>query len=159
MIPSKKVFWRDHYSIKVHKYHMRSKSTLISETILHVINLASQWLHLSLDHFWDPGIVRVVWMLCMELSGALVHSYWKTTIFNIIRWVAWSMGRLSDVPSINFFYNFLQNSFQKYFQFFFFFFFITLQKYKKRVLSALCPSQQPIVLFSIYQNDSWTIRR
>jgi hypothetical protein len=26
-------------------------------------------------------------------------------------------------------------------------------------LSALCPSQQPTVLFSIYQNNFWTIRR
>ena len=29
----------------------------------------------------------------------------------------------------------------------------------KRVLSALNPSQQPTVLFSIYQNNAWTIRR
>ena len=28
-----------------------------------------------------------------------------------------------------------------------------------QVLSALSPSQQPTVLFSIYQNNTWTIRR
>ena len=37
--------------------------------------------------------------------------------------------------------------------------FIILQKINQRVLSALSPSQQPTVLFSIYQNNTWTIRR
>ena len=45
-----------------------------------------------------------------------------------------------------FFQNFLQNSLQKSF---FFNLFITLQKN---------PSQQSPILFSIYQNDTWTIR-
>ena len=44
------------------------------------------------------------------------------TIFNIIPWVAGSMGRSSHrpSPSIIFFHNFLQNSLQKSFQFIFF---------------------------------------
>ena len=29
---------------------------------------------------------------------------------------------------------------------------------KEEVLSALSPSKQPTVLFSIYQNNTWTIR-
>ena len=72
-----------------------------------------------------------------------IDSIINPTIFNIIRWVAGSMGWSSYWPSVwcckypfNFFYKFT----------------------KKRVLSALSASQQPTVLFSIYQNNTWTIR-
>ena len=51
------------------------------------------------------------------------------------RWDDCLIDQVSDVPSITFFHNFLQ----------------------KRVLSALSPSQKPTVLFSIYQNNTWTI--
>ena len=67
------------------------------------------------------------------------------TIFNIMCWVAGSMGdhlinQVTDVPSI-------------------IFFIISCKIFcKKRVLSALSPSQQPIVFFSIYQNNTWTNR-
>ena len=54
-----------------------------------------------------------------------------------------------------FLHNFLQNPLQKSFQSICYFF-IILQKLK--VLSALSPSQQAAVLFTIYQNDTWTIR-
>ena len=79
------------------------------------------------------------------------------TIFNIIRWVAGLLGhrlieQASEVPSIIFFHDFLQNSLQKSFQLY------NFTKKKLRVLSALSPSQQPTVLFSIYQNNTWTIR-
>ena len=65
--------------------------------------------------------------------------------------------QVSDDLSI-YCYNFLQNCQQKSFQFHFF---LTLKKKIKNfefLLSALSPSQQPNVLFSIYQDNTWTIR-
>ena len=55
------------------------------------------------------------------------------SIYNIIRWVAWTMGQTNRRPSVwcskyNFFHDFLQNSLQKSFQFIFSFFFIKLHK-------------------------------
>jgi hypothetical protein len=52
-------------------------------------------------------------------------------------WDVCLIDQVSDVPSIIFFHNFLQ----------------------KRVLRAISPSQQPTILFSIYQNNTWNIRR
>ena len=71
----------------------------------------------------------------------------------------WSMDCLndgaSDVPSIILFRNFLQKILQKSFQFVFYKF----AKIEKRLLNALSSSQQPTVLFLIYQNNTWVIRR
>ena len=54
------------------------------------------------------------------INGSITISFLarNLTIFNIIRWVAGSMGQTSDVSSIIFFHNFLQNSFKNPFNLF-----------------------------------------
>ena len=63
------------------------------------------------------------------------------SIYNIICWVAWTMGQTNHRPSVwcskyYFFHDFLQNSLQKSFQSIFLFYY-KITKIKKRVLSAL----------------------
>ena len=71
------------------------------------------------------------------------------------RWDKRIVDQASDVPSIIFFHNFLQNSLQKSFQFIFLFF----HNFTKiKIKSFEYSSQQPTALFSIYQNNTWTIR-
>ena len=66
------------------------------------------------------------------------------------------IDQASDAPCkvLFFFHNFLQNSLQKSLQFFLS---LTLQK-KIETFKCLSPGQQPTVLFSIDQNNTWTIR-
>ena len=66
------------------------------------------------------------------LSG---HAYWNPSIYDIMRWVVWTMGQTNNQPSaasdvlcIIFFHDFLQNSLQNSFQSIVLFFFIRLQK-------------------------------
>ena len=65
----------------------------------------------------------------------------NASIFNIIRWVAWTMGQMNRQSSVwcskyYFFHYFLQNSLQKSFQFIFLFFYkIT----KIKIKSFECP--------------------
>ena len=71
-----------------------------------------------------------------------MEMYINPSIYNILRWVAWTMGQMNrrpsvNVPSIIFFHDFLQNSLQKSFQFIFLFFY----KIKKMILRSFeCPN-------------------
>jgi hypothetical protein len=111
-------------------------------------------------------LLVLVWIPCSLPSPGLNHrihaklTLWNPTIFNIIRWVAGTIVSSSKhlmFQVLFFFQNFLQNFCITPFNLFFYFF-LTLQKWKQRVLSALSLSQQPTVLFSIYLNNTWTIR-
>ena len=73
----------------------------------------------------------------------------------LLSWDEHSTNQASYVPCIIiFFHNFLQNSLQKPFQFIFLYFYNFT---KVKINNFECP--QPIVLFLIYQNNTWTIRR
>ena len=58
------------------------------------------------------------------------------------------------IQVVFFFHNFLQISLHKSFQFIFFFYNFT----KIKIKHFECPKSKPTVLFSIYQNNTWTIR-
>ena len=85
------------------------------------------------------------------------HKTINLSIYNIILWVAWTMGQMNCPPSVwyskyyFFFHDLLQNSLQKSFQFIFLFFYeIT----KIKIKSFYCPKS----IESIKRDNNWNIR-
>ena len=112
------------------------------------------------------GIVMVrVWYLYFQwtpLNGSSSLLSRNPSIYNIIRWVAWTIGQTNRRPSVwcskyYFFHDFLQNSLQKYFQSICLFF---LKNTKIKVKSFKCPksikSLKKIILGTL---DAWSTIR
>ena len=120
--------------------------------------MGNAWIALRLPggRAYCPFILETKLDTYMGPSVRCIAGNRNPTIFNIIRWVAGSVGRkthppLSDVPSIIFFHYFFQNSLQKYFQSISLFLF---KNTKIKVKIFECPKS-----IKSLKNNTWNIRR
>ena len=104
--------------------------------------------------------IQPVWLLVFLLIWLIKCTYkYRVPIFyfeNIIRWVAGTIASSTKRLMFRVLFFFIisckllcKNPFNLFFYNF----------TKKNVLSAISASRQPTVLFSIFQNNTWTIRR
>ena len=102
--------------------------------------MGNAWIALRLPggRAYCPFILETKLDTYMGPSVRCIAGNRNPTIFNIIRWVAGSVGRkthppLSDVPSIIFFHNFLQKFLQKIVSIYFFYFFYNFTTIKIKI--------------------------
>ena len=124
--------------------------------------MGNAWIALRLPggSAYCPFILETKLDTYMGPSVRCIAGNRNPTIFNIIRWVAGSVGRTTHPPSVwcskyYFFHNFLQNSLQNTFQFIFQF----SHKFTKiKIKSFQCPKSKEIIKkIMLGTSDAWSM--